>query len=175
MRTRIVAVVGVVAVLGVATAQEVEFQQYASTDGRFKVLFPGPVKTDTVDVPAGKGSKDTLKVTIDSVELRGGTTFLVTYVDAPAGVAKQEPGPRLDKVRDANKGEKGKVLEEKNLTVGIEKHPARDVLIETPDGHLRNRIVIAGPRLYQVMIRGAKDVVTSKSADRFLDSFEVTK
>ena len=84
-------------------------------------------------------------------------------------------GPRIDKVRDANKGDKGKVLEEKNLTIGIEKHPARDVLIETPEGCLRNRIVIAGARLYQVMVRGPKDVVTSASADRFLESFEVTK
>ncbi len=171
MRARMFAVVGLLAVLGIATAQ-VEFKQYASTDGRFKVLFPGPVKTDTVEVPADKA---TLKVTIDSVELRGGTTFLVTYVDAPDDVAKQEPGPRIDKVRDANKGEKGKVLEEKNLTVGIEKYPGRDVLIETADGHLRNRIVIAGPRLYQVMVRGPKDVVTSASADKFMDSFEVTK
>ena len=47
--------------------------------------------------------------------------------------------------------------------------------IQTPDGHLRNRIVIAGARLYQVMIRGQKDVVTSASADKFLASFEVTK
>jgi hypothetical protein len=112
---------------------------------------------------------------IDSVELRGGTAFMVTYVDAPDEVAKSPPGPRINKVRDANKGEGGKVLEEKELTLGAEKYPARDVLIQTPDGHLRNRIVIAGARLYQVMIRGQKDVVTSASADKFLASFEVTK
>lgn len=171
MRARMFAVVGLLTLIGMAAAQ-VEFKQYASTDGRFKVLFPGPVKTETVEVPAGK---DKLKVTIDSVELRGGTTFFVTYVDAPEDVAKQDAGPRIDKVRDANKGEKGKVLEEKNLTVGVEKYPARDVVLQLPDGHLRNRIVIAGARLYQVMVRGPKDVVTSASADRFLDSFEVTK
>jgi hypothetical protein len=171
MRAGMFAVVGLVAILGGAAAQP-EFKQYASTDGRYKVMFPGPVKTDMVDVPADKGE---VTVTIDSVELRGGTAFLVTYVDAPEEVAKKPAGPRLDKVRDANKGDKGKVLVDKDLTVGMEKYPARDVLIETPDGCLRNRIVIAGPRLYQVMIRGEKDVVTSPSADRFLASFEVTK
>ena len=151
---------------------QIEFQQYASTDGRFKVQFPGPVKTDTVEVPSGK---DKLKVTVDSVELRGGTAFLVTYVDAAPEVANSPAGPRIDKVRDANKGERGKVLEEKEIVLGMEKYPARDVLIQTPAGYLRNRIVIAGPRLYQVMIRGEKDVVTSASADKFLASFEVTK
>ena len=49
------------------------------------------------------------------------------------------------------------------------------MLIQKPAGFIRNRIVIAGPRLYQVMIRGEKDVVTSASADKFLASFEVTK
>ena len=51
----------------------------------------------------------------------------------------------------------------------------RDLLIEKPDGFLRNRVVIAGNRLYQVMVQGPKEVVTSPSADRFIDSFEVTK
>jgi hypothetical protein len=172
MRTRLFALVVLFTCLG-ATAAQVEFKQYASADGRYKVLFPGAVTTEVEEVMAGKA---TLKVTIDSVELRGGTAFVVTYVDAPEEVAKMPAGPRIDKVRDANKGEKGKALEEKDLTVGMEKYPARDVLIQTPDGFLRNRIVIAGARLYQVMIRAEKkDIVTSASADKFLTSFEVTK
>ena len=172
MRTWMFAVVGLATILGAAAAQ-VEFKQYASTDGRFKVQFPGPVKTETVEVPSGK---DKLKITVDSVELRGGTAFMVTYVDAAPEVANSPAGPRIDKVRDANKGERGQGAGGKgDSTLGMEKYPARDVLIQTPAGFLRNRIVIAGPRLYQVMVRGEKDVVTSASADRFLASFEVTK
>lgn len=167
----VMGIVAIVTILGTTPAQ-VDFKLYASTDGRFKVQFPGPVTTDVDEVAAGK---EKLKITTDSVELRGGTAFMVTYVDAPPEVASAPPGPRIDKVRDANKGASGRVLEEKELTLGMEKYPARDVLIQTPDGYLRNRIVIAGPRLYQVMIRGAKDVVTSASADKFLASFEVTK
>ena len=67
------------------------------------------------------------------------------------------------------------MLEDKELTVGVEKYPARDILIEKPSGCVRNRAVIAGKRLYQVMIQGTKEVVTSASADQFLASFEVTK
>lgn len=171
MRSRTFALVGLVVCLGTVSAQ-VEFKDYASSVGRYKVLFPGPVKSETFDV---KMDKVDLKVTTDSVELRAGTSFLVTYVDAPEEVAKGPVGPRFDKVRDANKGDTGKVLEEKELTVGLEKHPARDVLIQTSTGCIRNRIVIAGTRLYQVMVQGSKDVVTSPSADKFLTSFEVTK
>lgn len=172
MRARRFALVGVLVGLAAAAGQGPEFKPYASTDGRYKAVFPGPVKTDTVPV---KGAKSEVTVTVDSVELRGGTSFVVTYFDTPADVAKQPAGPRIDKVRDGNKGDKGKVLTEKDLTVGAEKYPARDVLIEAPAGHIRNRIVVAGARVYQVMIQGPKDVVTSASADRFLDSFEVTR
>jgi hypothetical protein len=174
MRTGMFAVlvllVGSIAAESIANGQD--FKTYASSAGRYKVLFPGPVKTDTVEVPAGKGK---LTVTIDTVELRGGTSFLVTFVDAPDDVAKQPAAGRFDKVRDANKGADGKVAEEKDITVGDEKYPARDLLIEKKDVFLRNRVVIAGNRLYQVMIQGPKDIVTSPSADRFLASFEITK
>jgi hypothetical protein len=171
MWVRTFAAIGLLTGMGIASGQ-VEFKPYASSDGRYKVLFPGAVKTETVDVEAGQMA---LKVTVDSVELRAGTAFLVSHVDAPEEVAKQPAGPRLDKVRDANKGAGGKVLADKDLTVGAEKFPARDVLIENAGGCIRNRIVIAGRRLYQVMVQGPKDVVTSPSADRFLASFEVTK
>jgi hypothetical protein len=171
MRSRMFALVGLVVGLGTVSAQ-VEFKPYASSAGRFKVLFPGAVKTETFDV---KMDKIDLKVTVDSVELRAGTSFLVTYVDTPDEVTKAPVGPRLDKVRDANKGENGKVLEDKELTIGAEKYPARDVLIENTNGCIRNRIIIAGARLYQVMIQGSTEVVTSPSADQFLASFEVTK
>ncbi|MCI0703780.1 MAG: hypothetical protein L0241_22200 [Planctomycetia bacterium] len=172
MRTGTFALVGLCLVLSARGLDADEFKPFASSAGRYKILFPGPVKTQTTDIKAGK---DTLKLTLDLVELKGDTVFLVSFVDTSEAVAKQPPGPRLNKVRDGNKGENGKVLEDKDVTIGSEKYPGRDVLIETPKGYIRNRIVIAGNRLYQVMIQGSKEVVTSESADKFLASFEITK
>lgn len=160
----------VVAVAGVAAGQD--FKPHASADGRYKALFPGEVKSETTDIQAGK---DTLKLVLDMVELKGDTVFMVSYVDAADEVAKQPAGGRLDKVRDGNKGPNGKVLEDKDVTVGTQKYPGRDLLLETPNGYIRNRAVIAGNRLYQVMIQGTKEVVTSPSADKFIASFEITK
>jgi hypothetical protein len=166
-----VAVVGLLAVVG-SVALSQEFKPYASAEGRYKVLFPGDVKSETTDIKAGK---DKLKLTLDMVELKGDTVFLVSYVDATDEVAKTPAGPRLDKVRDGNKGESGKVVTEKEIVVGAEKYPGRDILLETPGGYIRNRAVIAGKRLYQVMVQGTKDVVTSPSADKFIASFQITK
>ncbi len=173
MRARTFALIALLTTTSLAAFGQ-DFQQHASADGKYKVLFPGPVKTETTEILAGK---DTLKLTLDTVELKGDITFLVSYIDASDEVAKKPAGPRLEKVRDGNKGEKGKVLDDREITVAVgeEKFPGRDVLLETPAGFIRNRMVIVGKRLYQVMVQGSKEVVTSPSADKFIASFEITK
>jgi hypothetical protein len=153
-------------------ADPIDYKPYASSDGRYKIVFPGPVKTETTDVKAPSGP---LKLTLDSVEVSDGVFFMVTYIDAPDDVAKQPASPRLDKVRDGNKGDEGKVHADKAIEVGLEKLPGRDLLIEKPSLFIRNRVVIAGNRLYQVMVQGTKEFVTSKEVDRFYEAFEVTK
>jgi hypothetical protein len=173
MRTRTLplAVLGL-ALLAVAAQPALEFLAFASTAGRYKGIFPGPVKTETTELKTPDGVRT---LTFDSVTLANDVRFMVTYVDPPEAVTKQPPGPRLDKVRDAAKGADGKVLLDKEVAVGAEKYPGRDVLIEKPLYAVRNRVVIAGPRLYQVLVQGPKEFVTSRDAERFLDAFEVTK
>lgn len=177
MHARTFALAGLVVALGAAAQARLdppaEYKQFASADGRYKVLFPGAARTETTDVKTAAGG--TLKLTLDSVEVIPGVIFMVTYVDVPEDVAKTPAGPRLDKVRDGNKGADGKVLLDKEITVGADKYPARDLLIEKPAFTLRNRAVIAGNRLYQVMLQGPKELVSSKDVDKFFDSFEVTK
>lgn len=175
MRTRTFAVIGLALGLGLASAAQepkLEFQQYASSAGKYKVMFPGPVATETIAVKTSAGAQS---LTLDSVSLPGATLFVVSFIDVPADAANAPSAARLDKIRDASKGSDGKVLSEKNLTIGVEKLPARDVVIEKPGTAIRTRIVLSDKRLYQVMIQGSKDLITSPSADRFLDSFEVTK
>ncbi|MBX9623658.1 MAG: hypothetical protein K2X82_07570 [Gemmataceae bacterium] len=171
MRAGTFALVGLVMGTAAAADPAPEFKPFASAAGRYKVLFPGAVKTETTEVktPAGPAN-----LTLDTVNY-GGVTFLVSHVDVPDAVAQLPPGPRLDKVRDAHKGADGRVLADKELTVGDEKHPARDVLVDKPGGALRARVVIAGSRLYQVMAQGPRELVSGEAADRFFLSFEVTK
>ena len=175
MRTRTFALAALAAGLYLPAAAQPpkpEYKPFASSAGRYKVLFPGPVKTDTRELKADFGA---LTLTLDSVELADDVTFLVTHLEYPEAAPKLEPAKRLDKVRDGNKGTDGKLLSEKELAVGTEKHPAREVVIEKPEFVLRSRIVVADRRLYQVMLQGPKGYVTGPDADRFFDSFEVTR
>jgi hypothetical protein len=171
-RTPLIAALAVALVGLAAQPAGLEFQPYASAAGRYKGIFPGPVKTETTEIKTPAGVR---VLTFDSVTLTDDTRFMVTYVDPPEDVAKAPAGPRLDKVRDAAKGTDGKVILDKEVAVGAEKHPGRDLLIEKPLYAVRNRVVIAGPRLYQVLVQGPKEFVSSREAERFLDAFEVTK
>lgn len=155
-----------------AAAPDLDYKPYASAEGRYKTIFPGAVRSETSDVKAGD---KTLKLTLDSVEPADGIHFIVSHIDAPDDVAKLPAAMRLDKLRDGNKGPDGKLLLDKPVEVGAEKLPGRDLLIEKKDFHLRNRAVIAGNRVYQVMVQGSKEFVMSKEVDRFFDAFEVTK
>ncbi len=150
-----------------------EFMSYASSAGRYKGIFPGPVRTEEVETTTADGQK--LKVVIEVVELRGGTTFLVSYADATGGAAQVPPERRLDRAQEAVCGPRGQVVRQQQVQVGAEKHPGREIVVERPDGWLRIRMVVVGPRLYQVMVRGSREVVTSPSADRFMEAFEPTR
>jgi hypothetical protein len=174
MPVRIAALTCVLVVGSLAAKDDfaLEYKPYASAEGRYKTIFPGAVRSETTDVKAGDKA---LKLTLDSAEPADSIHFIVSYIDAPDDVAKQPANTRLDKVRDGNKGMDGKLLLDKPVEVGVEKLPGRDLLIEKPNFHIRSRAVIAGNRLYQVMVQGSKEFVTSKDVERFFDAFEVTK
>ena len=111
-------------------AADLDYKPYASAEGRYKSLFPGAVKTEITDVKAGA---NTLKLTLDSVEVSDGVHFIISHIDAPDDVAKLPSATRLDKVRDGNKGEDGKMILDKPIEWGADKLPGRDLLIEKPD------------------------------------------
>ncbi len=175
MRTRMLSLVLLAFALGSTAGEDVklEFQKFASSAGKYKIEFPGAVKNETIEVKTDSGAQ---QLTLDSVSFPGSSAvFMVTYIDVSEETAKAPAATRLDKIRDASKGTDGKVLSEKDLKVGVEKFTARDVVIEKPTVVIRSRIVLADRRLYQVMLQGDQKFVTSELAERFFDSFDVTK
>ena len=172
IRLVVFVVVGMLSSQVRAAEPPLEYKLYATTDGRFKVLFPGPVRTETTEVKTPSGVR---KLTLETVRVSDSLLFMVTYIDVPDSVAKAPIGPRLDKIRDGNVGKDGKLVSEKSLELGEEKYPVRELLIEKPNTTIRVRVVPAGNRLYQVMVQGPREILSSKDCDRFYESFEVTK
>jgi hypothetical protein len=151
--------------------RKVEFKEFSSPEGRFKVEFPGtPKKTN--QQAAG------IKMTTYTVEEKNGA-YVVAFADAPipSGETEAQLRKRLDGARDGMVGNVGgKLTSESDLTLK-DKYPGREVKADIPSkkGALRARVYIVDGRLYQVMVIGTSSWITSAEATRFLDSFALTE
>jgi hypothetical protein len=164
------ALVLVVVVVSAATAQRGE--TYAPKDGRFSIRFPGKPKESEQTAKSAIGE---LRVVTGTYANSDGNAFMVSYTDFPAGAAGPENSARLfDGVREGLKGKDGEV-QEKEVKVGPDKLPGRDIEIQKDKKRMRFRVVLRDGRLYQVAVIGTASFVKGKDATAFIDSFELTK
>jgi hypothetical protein len=164
-------VVWVIVPAAAAGEPPTRWHDYTSKEGRFAVSFPGPPKEErhTVKTPAGP-----LTTTTVIARLNRAAVCTVAYHDvSDAAVKASTADQRLNLLRDgAVQSLQGKLLSEKK--VERDRFPGRELLIELPDQAVyRTRVYVAGARVYQVVVKGPPEAVTSQEADRFLDSFHI--
>ncbi len=146
-------------------------EKYSPEGSNLAITFPAAPKTakQEVDTPVGK-----LAMHIATHEVNKGLAMIVIYNDYPDAVVAAKPKDVLARVKDGTRGAAGKELADKEITLG--KVPGRDFLLDKEGQFYRARIYLDGNRLYQVIVSGAKkDEVTGATADKFLDSFEISK
>ncbi len=144
--------------------------EWTSPDGKFKVRFPGtPRESD-----ARTKNRPTKVYSVEG----GQFACKVMVTEMPElGTAKEEEREKsLDFSRDALlKSLNGKLVSEKTIRLD-NKHPGRELLIETPATklHWRWRVYCTQADLYEVVIAGrSAEAVKSREAEAFLDSFRL--
>jgi hypothetical protein len=148
-------------------------EAYSPENGRFTVRFPGRPKESTQKARSTLGE---LKVTTSTYATSDANVYMVSYTDFPEGAAKAEnSGTLFDGVREGLKGKDGKLQDEKEIKVGRDKFPGRDIVVDKDGKRLKFRVVLRDSRLYQVAVIGTPSFVTSKDATAFIESFELTK
>lgn len=166
----LVAAAALLAVAGGLAAQD---KKYEARAGRYAVLFPGEPKVE---------SKKVGDVTMSTAAADArGVGYMVIYADLPADAVKNAKPD--DVLENGQKGLvdsfKAKVTKSQATTFGKEKYPARtvsaEVVVEATTLQVRLTLVLADGRLYQVLAIGPKDAVSGAAADKFFDSFEITK
>lgn len=165
---KLVTVLAVLACAAGLSAQDEK--KYTSKEGKFAAKFPGEPKI--VNQKAAG-----LDMVITIVE-KGKSGFAVIVADLPevalkVGAEKVLEGGETGMIANT----KAKLTKSKELKFksnGAE-YPAREILAEKEDQHFRVTLVLAGTRLYQVLVVGEKDVVNGKDADEFVKSFEIKK
>ncbi|HLW66043.1 MAG TPA: hypothetical protein VKS79_12100 [Gemmataceae bacterium] len=161
-----------------AWAQE-KFEKLTSTDGRYTVEMPGkPTQTSN---KSGGGLELHYAIVKSVIE-----QYQVIYVDfADSVIRGKDPQALLKAYRDGEYAKK-KFENEKEINFGSNKYPGTEyrveTVFETKDGgkvpvFIRERDLLVGNRLYVVQYRAVvnKNLLDSKEANKFFDSFELTK
>jgi len=154
----------------VAAGQGKPVDKYASKEGRYSVQFP--------DKPM-KSTKKTGGVDLNvALVAQGMGAFGVVYSDLPPETTKiVKPKELIDGGQQKGFVEsfKAKITSSKDFEFGKEMYPAREIVGANDQLHLRIQIILAGDRVYQLLVVGPKDLTTSPDADAFFKSFEITK
>jgi hypothetical protein len=162
-------------VAGVAltsAADAPEWKEFASREGRFKILLPAAPKTYDLDTESDFG-KGVLHM---NVSHSGKSLYGANYSDFPAEIKKASLKEIYNSSRDgAVANLKGKLVSEKDIKLG--KYPGREVRIDVAGGKqlFRARIYLVEQRLYQVVVLGTPEIATSKETDKFMDSFHLVE
>ena len=162
-----------ISLLHAADEPKMEFKPFHSEKGRFTIQIPGKPEEKSQEIDSGTGKTHLYMVT---VEINKDLAFLVTYNDYEKEIADEDPQTVLKRVRDGNAGEDGKLLEDKEGKFSIANIPSRSLLIQKGDLFMRNEVILAKNRLYQIMmVSTKKEDVTGESAKKYYDSFGLTK
>ncbi len=161
-------------VIGLARADEAksDWVKVAPKDGNCEVQFPAKPTEKDVE-PAG--SRQVL------LQREGGKAALMLQITAMpkaldlknADLVKTVLDRSRDALQKAFEKQGGKIVSDKDTKIK-DKYPARDLDMEIPQlGLYRVRIILTGPKLYQVTMLGPKDYVDGKEATKFWDSFKL--
>jgi len=185
-RSRSIALL-VVFLSGAGLLADPKLQKFTSNEGRFTVLFPGKPK-ETHENKAAKVPENailvggnTLTAHLFQVDLPG-HAYAVIYSELPGALVGGNAGANAPAMaqnmlkpigESTQKGFGGKVVVDKEITLGKKEYPGREMQFDKDGTCLRIRMYLVESRLYQVTLVGPKAFVNSKDAGKYFDSFEV--
>ena len=151
-------------------------EKFTSKDGKFSAIYPkAPKEFSTPDADV-KPADGRYKYFSASHELSKDVAYMVMYHDYLPGKLGGDPQLVLERVRNGWRGSEGRVLEDRELSLGADKVPGRAFTVKHGDNMFRVRAFLKDLRLYQVIVTGkTREDITAETADKFLNSFEIAK
>jgi hypothetical protein len=148
-----------------------ELKAFSPDGGGFSIMLPGTpeLQTQTVNTAAGP-----IVVKMYIVN-DNGMAYIVSYNDYPQEAMDQTtPEQVLDGARDgAVANVYGKLLSETILS--LDGYPGRQINVGVGDNGIKARIYLVNNRLYNVMVSGPGQKLTTKTVGDVLESFKLTK
>ena len=147
--------------------------EHIDADGRYKVVYPGKPKMTT-----GKGQGN-LKVYVSAVE-GADWALTVNYYDLPANLPTTEEFVKkglLSEARTQFVVNKGMLKSHKYAKFQKEfwSIEYEGTFTKPYEAQIRARSVLVNGRIYNIVVVGSAEFLKSEPAQKFFDSFQVTK
>jgi len=159
----------------VASTGSGEWTKFTSAEAGFTASFPSNPKEMKVAQKTPLGDVNVHVVAAEVPGKQGG--YMVVYLELPEAVSKQAGAsdlildtiPQQVKATAPNAAVRGEIKK-----VTQDGYPGREFNLEVPgQGGALVRAYLVKSRMYQVMVTGSKEMLSSPDAQRFLDSFHL--
>jgi hypothetical protein len=149
------------------------WRTYSPPDRTFSMDFPGTPRTMTKEVPI-EGGAGTIAANMVILDSASSAVYMCTYSEHE-NIGKKSPDRALESARDGSlKQVHGTVIEQKRITV--EGYPALELRANVSGNMmLDSRIVVAGNRLYMLMVITPEGEPVPEKAQRMFGSFHLNK
>lgn len=147
------------------------WSEFSSSEGRFKVLMPGPPVSQTLTLETRVGRI----VHHSHVAQKGGVTCIIDFADMPEQFSEPDRADMLfDEARDQFlKDTQGRLLRERSIA--LDDYHGREVKVHMYRGEALARFYLVGDRFYQLAITTLDLTANSESEiTSFFSSFKVT-
>jgi hypothetical protein len=171
----ILVLLGTTLLLSACGTEVIKFQSFSSTEGAFSVLMPGTPKTTKQSNTVSDTTVDLYLFSASTPDSNG--VYTVIYMDYPADQVKLMSSQfLLESYRDGVvQGLKGKILSEKDVTLGQLSGKELEISSENNGSAMYNRgqIYLSKNRIYQVFVVYQDGKQSAKDIQTFLDSFKI--
>jgi hypothetical protein len=150
---------------------------FTAEDDRYTLAgFSKPISTEKKSIQYGLREEQVVETTLTRWALpQQKNAYCAVSVTLYPESFQSIPTPKiLNGVRDGLRGPTslgGKIDSEKEITIGPDQIPAREIVISANKNWVRAQILFHNGYLYQVLVTGSKDQVKSETADKFFRGF----
>ncbi len=156
---------------------QIDWQEFSSKEGGFRILVPGEVtqKVDTVLTPVGQILYKTVFYQ-DKAENALTQVYLVSYCDYPANTFHRDSLDLIDEffeatVFSAEESLNGNVVYQSDIYLGGNSGKAWRIDFNQSKSSSRTKAYLVGQRYYSVQTVGSVEI--DKNAETFFDSFRL--
>jgi hypothetical protein len=161
---------GIVLVLLSAPAfaqKKPSLMSYTSDTGKFRVMLPSIPRTDTREYAQGS---TILKITTEKCEVARDLILTIAHCEYPAKFGQVNAKTMLDGVVKEITGKEGKLIQDREITLGDARHPGREFRVEAGKNVIYVRVYMIDRRILQLTATGTRESILKPEVDEFMKS-----